>query len=314
MKILITGAAGFSGSSAAREFLREGHTVFGIDNFNDYYNPDFKRYNVKGLKIKLYENDIREFDKIEPIFRKDNVDCVVHLAAMVGVRPSIENPLPYEEVNIRGTLNLLELSKKYRVKKFIFASSSSVYGNKDKVPFIETDSANSQISPYAASKKAGELMAYTYNHLYKIPTICLRFFTVYGPRGRPDMAPYKFVDRIANDKEIEMYGDGSTKRDYTYIGDIVDGIKKSVNADLNFEIINLGCGSPILLKDFIKIIENNIGRNAKIIQMDKQLGDVDQTYADISKAKKLLGYSPVTKIDNGIRILCKWYLDDRLKK
>lgn len=311
MRTLVTGVAGFIGSCTAKELLKQGHSVIGIDNFNDYYNPEFKKENIKDLKIKLHTIDVRDYLKLEQIFKENKIDKVVHLAAMVGVRPSIINPFIYEDVNIKGTLNLLELARINNIQKFIFASSSSVYGNMDKVPFSEEDAANSQISPYAMTKKAGELLCHTYSSLYKISAICLRFFTVYGPAGRPDMAPYKFIDRIANDKEIEMYGDGSTKRDYTYVTDVVFGILKSMELDSDYEIINLGCGNPIKLKDFIKTIEKNLGKKAMIAQKEMQQGDVKQTYADISKARKLLSYNPKINIEEGIKIFCDWYMKNR---
>ncbi|MDP3766170.1 MAG: GDP-mannose 4,6-dehydratase [Nanoarchaeota archaeon] len=312
MSILVTGAAGFIGSWTAKELVNKGNDVIGIDNFNDYYSPKFKENNIKDLKIRLYREDIRNYDKLKNIFAENKIDKIVHLAAMVGVRPSIENPFIYEEVNVRGTLNLLELAKQNNIKKFIFASSSSVYGNRDKTPFSEEDTTNSPISPYAATKKSGELICHAYNSLYKMPIVCLRFFTVYGPCGRPDMAPYKFVDRIAHGKEIEMYGDGSTRRDYTYIADVVSGILKSVDLNVNYEIINLGCGNPVKLKDFISVIEKNLGKKAKIARKEMQPGDVKQTYADISKARKLLGYAPKTKLGEGMKIFCEWYAKNRL--
>ncbi len=320
MSILITGAAGFIGSWTAKELIKGGNDIVGIDNFNGYYNPKYKEENIKdindikGAKIKLYRADIRNFDSLKKIFSKNKIDKIIHLAAMVGVRPSIENPMIYEEVNVRGTLNLLEIAKENSIKKLVFASSSSVYGDMDKSPFSEKDAANSQISPYAATKKSGEILCYTYSSLYKIPTICLRLFTVYGPRGRPDMAPYKFVDRIMHNKEIEMYGDGSTRRDYTFITDIVSGVLRAVESGANYEIINLGCGNPVKLKDFIGVIENALGRNAIIKQKEMQPGDVKQTYADISKARKLLGYSPKIKINEGVKIFCEWYLKERHEK
>ncbi len=311
MNILITGVAGFIGSWTARELLEQGHNIIGIDNFNEYYNPKFKESNVKYLKIKLHRNDIKDYDRLKKVFQEDKIDKIIHFAAMVGVRPSIVNPAVYEEVNIRGTLNLLELAKQNSIKKFVFASSSSVYGNRDKVPFSEQDAANSQISPYAVTKKAGELLCQTYSSLYGLPIVCLRFFTVYGPCGRPDMAPYKFVDKISHNKEIEMYGDGSTRRDYTHIADAVSGILKSIELDADYEIINLGCGAPVKLKDFISAIEKNLGKKASIVQKEIQPGDVKQTYADISKAKKLLGYEPKIKLEEGMKIFCEWFLKNR---
>lgn len=312
MNILVTGAAGFIGSWCARELLKDGHNLIGIDNFNDYYNPEYKKSNVKDIKIKLYKEDIRDYDKLKKIFSENKIDTVVHLAAMVGVRTSIANPFVYEEVNVKGTLNLLELARQNNVKKFIFASSSSVYGNSKKVPFSESDAVN-PISPYAATKKSGEILCYAYNYIYKIPVICLRFFTVYGPCGRPDMAPYKFVDKIAHDMPIEMYGDGTTRRDYTYVSDVVYGVLRSVDLDANYEVINLGCGNPIKLRDFINVIEKNLGKKASIVRKEMQQGDVEQTYADISKAKKLLGYNPKVKVEEGMKIFCEWYIKNRFK-
>lgn len=312
MSILVTGAAGFIGSWTAKELARQGHNLIGIDNFNDYYNPEFKRANAKELKIKFYDADIKDYNKLKDIFNAGKIDTIIHLAAMVGVRPSIANPFIYEEVNVKGTLNMLELAKKNNVKKFVFASSSSVYGNSKEIPFKE-DGATNPISPYAATKKSGEALCHTYSYLYRLPMTCLRFFTVYGPCGRPDMAPYKFVDKIAHDMPIEMFGDGTTRRDYTYVSDIISGIVKSIDLDSNFEIINLGCGNPVKLKDFISVIEKNLGRKAKIIQKEMQMGDVEQTYADISKAKKLLGYNPKVKVEEGMKIFCEWYLKNRFK-
>jgi len=312
MAILVTGVAGFIGSWTARELLKKGYSVVGIDNFNDYYNPEFKKNNIKGLKIKLYKGDIRDKDAVSLIFRKNKIDKIVHLAAMVGVRPSISNPFIYEDVNVRGTLNLLETAKNNHIGKFIFASSSSVYGNIGKAPFSEKDAANSPISPYAATKKAGELLCRAYSSLYEMPAICLRFFTVYGPAGRPDMAPYKFVDRIAHGREIEIYGDGSTKRDYTYVGDVVHGIAKSIELETSYEILNLGCGTPIELKDFVNLIEKNLGKKAKVLRKKIQPGDVSRTYADISKARRLLGYSPKVSVQKGMGIFCEWYRKNRM--
>lgn len=312
MKILVTGAAGFIGSWTVKELVKEGHDVIGIDNFNDYYSPKFKEENLKNVKIKLYREDIMNYGKLEKIFQQNKINTIIHLAAMVGVRPSIANPFVYEEVNVRGTMNMLEIAKQHGIKKFIFGSSSSVYGN-SKAPFSEDAPANEPISPYAATKKAGELLCCAYNSIYKVSAICLRFFTVYGTCGRPDMAPYKFVDRIAHGRDIELYGDGSTRRDYTYIADVVSGIVKSIELDVDYEIINLGCGNPIKLRNFVGIIEKSLGKKANIVQKEMQQGDVEQTYAVISKAKKLLGYKPKTRIDKGIKIFCEWYMKYRFK-
>lgn len=307
--ILVTGGAGFIGSHVCEALLKKGEKVIGIDDFNDYYDPKVKRKNISGFlsnkKFKIYEADIRNFDSLEKIFSENKIDKVVHLAARAGVRPSIKYPLLYEEVNIKGTLNLLELSK--NVKNFVFASSSSVYGNNKKVPFSEIDNVDNPISPYAATKKSGELLCYTYHHLYNIPITCLRFFTVYGPRGRPDMAVYKFTKAIKEGKSIEIYGDGTSKRDYTYIEDILQGIISALENNLSYEIINLGESKTVELNYLVSIIEKEIGKKAKIIKMSLQPGDVDITYADISKANKLLGYNPKTPIESGIKKFVEWF-------
>ena len=312
MNILITGVAGFIGSSVAMELLKKDNcNIIGIDNFNDYYNPEFKEENIKDLKIKLYRCDIIDIDKLKQVFEENKIDKIIHFASMVGVRYSIKNPLLCEEVNVKGTLNLLELAKKYKCKKFIFASSSSVYGNSKKVPFSEEDCVDKPISPYAVTKKSAELLCYTYHNLYALPIICLRFFTVYGPRGRPDMAPYKFTDSIFNEQQIEVYGSAETKRDYTYITDVVYGVVKSLDIDAGYEIINLGNSSPTELKRLISLIEKNLNKKAKIKIIGPQLGDVKQTYADIGKARRLLGYEPKVKIEEGIKLLCEWYIKNR---
>ncbi|MCH8004323.1 MAG: GDP-mannose 4,6-dehydratase [Nanoarchaeota archaeon] len=311
MNVLITGIAGFIGSSTARELLKKGNcNIIGIDNFNDYYNPKFKEENIRDLKIKLYRCDIRDINKLKQIFHENKIEKIIHLASMVGVRYSITNPLIYEEVNIKGTLNLLELAKEYKCKKIVFSSSSSIYGNNKKIPFSEEDNV-SPISPYAATKRSAEILCHTYHMLYQIPIICLRFFTVYGPSGRPDMAPYKFTEKILNNQEIEVYGDGTAKRDYTYITDIVYGIIKSLDIDIGYKIINLGDNNPVELNKLISLIGKNLNKKPKIIFKEPQIGDVEQTYADIRAAKTLLGYEPKVKIKEGIELLCHWYLKNR---
>ncbi len=311
MNVLITGVAGFIGSSTAKELLKKDNcSIIGIDNFNDYYNPKFKEENIKGLKIKLYRCDITDFNKLKQIFQENRIDEIIHLASMVGVRYSIQNPLIYGDVNIKGTLNVLELAKQHKCKKFVFGSSSSVYGNNKKMPFSEEDPV-SPISPYGATKASAEILCHTYHLLYSLPIICLRFFTVYGPNGRPDMAPYKFTEKIFCNKELEVYGDGTSKRDYTYVTDIVYGIIKSLDTDADFKIINLGDSNPIELKKLINFIEKNLGKRANIIFKEVQQGDAEQTYADISRARKLLGYEPKVKIEDGIKLLCEWYLKNR---
>ncbi|MBU1855347.1 MAG: SDR family NAD(P)-dependent oxidoreductase [Nanoarchaeota archaeon] len=313
--VLVTGGAGFIGSHVCDRLLLEGQRVVCIDNLNDYYNPNIKKKNVKhNLRNKnfiFYKLDILNFKKLDKLFSKYNFDKVVHLAARAGVRASIDNPFIYEETNVRGTLNLLELARKYDVKNFVFGSSSSVYGANKKTPFSESDEVNEQVSPYAVTKRAGELLCSNYHNLYNLNITCLRFFTVYGPRGRPDMAPLKFTHRIFNKLPIDMYGDGTSARDYTYISDIVDGIVFALNKNLSFEIINLGDSNPITLKDFISIIEKSVDRKAVIRKEPMPKGDVLITYADIRKAKRLLGYKPKIKISEGIRRLIEWYKDER---
>ena len=288
--ILVTGGAGFIGSHVVDRLLELGYEVVCLDNFNDYYDPKIKKrniqHNINNPKFKLEKVDIVNFDKLKEIFQKYNFKKIIHLAARAGVRPSIEQPNLYFRVNVLGTQNLLELSRKNEVQTFIFGSSSSVYGNNKKIPFSEEDKADNQISLYASSKKCGEILCKSYSELYNMNISCLRFFTVYGPRGRPDMAPYKFTDLIFNNRPIEMYGDGTSKRDYTYVSDIVYGIIRALKKNYKFEIINLGNSNPIELKEFIEIIQKTVGKKAKIIQKPVPLGDVNITYADISKAKE----------------------------
>ena len=318
MKILVTGGAGFIGSHVCEALVNRGDNVVCVDDFNDYYEPKVKENNIKELmknsNFKLYRADIRYFNSLNGIFEKETFDRVVHLAARAGVRPSIKNPLLYEEVNVKGTINLLELSRKYKIKNFVFGSSSSVYGINKKVPFSESDEVNDIISPYAATKRAAELMCNVYHRLYGLKITCLRFFTVYGPRGRPDMAPHKFTKLIDEGKEVQVYGTTASKRDYTYIADIVDGIIVAVDKDLPFEIINLGNSKTVELKHLISVIENLVGKKAKIKQLPEQPGDVPLTYADISKARKLLGYAPKASIENGMGLFVEWYKNQKAKE
>lgn len=312
---LITGGAGFIGSSLADSLLKENKKVIVIDNFCDFYDPDIKEKNIKDAmdnpNYKIYRGDIRDRELLDIIFSENNIDVVVHLAAMAGVRPSIENPILYQEVNCLGTQNILETMKKYSVKKLVMASSSSVYGNTKEVPFREDMIVDFAISPYAATKKANEVMTHVYHKLQDFNVIMLRFFTVFGPRQRPDLAINKFTRLMLNDEEIPMFGDGETSRDYTYVDDIVDGIKRSCDYVINnenvYEIINLGNSSPITLKEMINIIGEVIGVIPKINKLPMQPGDVDRTYADISKAKRLLGYTPKTSFKEGIKKFVEWY-------
>jgi UDP-glucuronate 4-epimerase len=286
-----------------------------VDNFNDYYAPETKEKNLSeaknNTKFRLYRADITDYDAMENIFKENKIDAVIHLAARAGVRPSIDNPLLYARVNINGTLNLLELSRKYNMKYFVFGSSSSVYGSRTKTPFKETDMTDSPISPYASSKKSAEAFCYVYSSLFNMNIICLRFFTVYGPRGRPDMAPYLFTKRIDENEEIKRFGDGKTKRDYTYISDIVDGIYSSLLLLLEnktgFEIINLGNSKPVELNYFIEVIEKALGEKAKIKQCPIQKGDVPLTYASLEKAERLLNYNPKVSIEEGMKKFTEWY-------
>jgi len=310
--LLVTGAAGFIGSHLCEKLL-EKHKVVGFDNFCDFYDPKIKFDNLKKClkddNFILHETDIRDKEQLSEIFSKYDFQTVIHLAAMAGVRPSIEDPQLYTEVNINGTVNLLEECKKHKIRNFIFASSSSVYGNNKKIPFSESDNVDFPISPYAATKKAGELICHTYHHLEKISVICLRFFTVYGPRQRPDLAIYKFSQKILDNESIPVFGDGSTQRDYTYIDDIIDGIDKSLNyirSGNHFEIFNLGESQTITLNEMISTIERTLNIKAKKEWLPMQPGDVMRTFADISKSKKILGYNPKTEFQDGVRRFIEW--------
>ncbi|MBT5022273.1 NAD-dependent epimerase/dehydratase family protein [Candidatus Woesearchaeota archaeon] len=318
MRILVTGGAGFIGSHTCDELLKQNHKVMCLDNFNDYYNSDFKEeniaHNLNNPNFKLIRADITNYASLEQIFKQHSPEKIIHLAARAGVRPSIEDPFIYEQTNVRGTLNLLELSKIYSVKQFIFASSSSVYGCNEKVPFAESDHTRNPVSPYAATKKSGEVLCHTYSKLYKIPTTCLRFFTVYGPGGRPDMAPYMFTKLIYENKPIKKFGNGTTKRDYTFVSDIVQGIISSLDHEFKYEIFNLGNNHTVKLNYFIEIIEGLVGKKAVIDQHPMQPGDVPITYADLTKSKKLLGYNPTTSIEKGLKIFVDWFLQNRANR
>lgn len=308
-KILVTGAAGFIGSNLVKQLLIEGNTVSGIDNFDDFYDPQLKRSNLKEYinypQFTLYEGDIRDKEFLLYVFEEVNPECVVHLAARAGVRPSIEDPHLYYDVNVNGTLNLLEVMRQHKVHNLVFASSSSVYGNNEKTPFSETDNVDNPISPYAASKKAGELLCYTYHHLYHFNIYCLRFFTVYGHNQRPEMAIQKFGHLIKEGKAITMYGDGLSKRDYTFIEDIVNGIVTSIERVKGYEIINLGNHQTISLIDLINLIAEITGFKVVIEYKPMQPGDVDITFADITKAGKLLDYYPNHSIREGLSKMFK---------
>jgi len=315
----ITGGAGFIGSSLSKELLEEGKKVVTIDNFCDFYDSAIKENNLKELlkneNFRLYRNDIRDKEAIKKIFDENSVDVVMHLAAMAGVRPSIENPILYQEVNCMGTQNILEEMKLHNVKNLVMASSSSVYGNCKEVPFKENMVVDYAISPYAATKKANEVMTHVYHKLFDFNVIMLRFFTVYGPKQRPDLAINKFTRFMLEDKEIPMFGDGSTSRDYTYIDDIVDGIKRSCKYVMEnknvYEILNLGNSSPVSLKEMIEIIGKVVGKEPIIKQLPMQPGDVERTYADISKARELIGYEPKISFEKGIENFVTWYKENK---
>lgn len=303
-KILVTGAAGFIGSNLVQRLLDSGNIVAGIDNFDHFYDPGLKRINIsnfhKNVDFTLYEGDIRDRKFIDHTLGSFNPDVVVHLAARAGVRPSIADPSLYYDVNVNGTLTLLEAMKALDMKNMIFASSSSVYGNNIKTPFAETDSVDNPISPYAATKKAGELMCYTYCHLYNFNISCLRFFTVYGKNQRPEMAIQQFGRLIKEGKTITMFGDGTSRRDYTYIDDIVDGITSAIDRLKGYEVINLGNNDTIALIDLIHLIASTLGKEAFIEQLPLQPGDVNITYADITKAARLLNFKPKHSIEQGL--------------
>ena len=344
MKVFfITGGAGFIGSTVAEKLLEQGNKVIVVDNFNDFYDYNRKIRNIleatgnyekvneileNSSKDEKIENlkrivnsenfvleyaDIRDMGKMDKIFSEYKIDLAFNPAAMAGVRPSLLDPLLYEEVNIKGYMNLLELCKKYGIKKFIQASSSSVYGNNKNVPFKETDIVDFAISPYAATKKSGEVLGHVYHKLYDIDMIQLRFFTVYGPKQRPDLAIHKFTKMILEEKSIPFYGDGNTKRDYTYIDDIVDGILKSIDYLFKnknvYEIFNLGESHVVSLKEMVETIEKVLGKKAVLDKQPMQPGDVEKTYADISKAKEILGYNPKTNFEDGIKKFVDWYMN-----
>jgi UDP-glucuronate 4-epimerase len=315
--ILITGGAGFIGSHLVDRLLSEGDwQIAVVDDFNDFYSPSIKRDNirehVKSPNYQLIEADIRDYAALERGFAETNFDCIVHLAARAGVRPSLKEPQLYVETNINGTMNLLELARTHGVKQFVFGSSSSVYGVNEKVPFAEDDPIFNPISPYAATKAAGELICHTYSHLYDMRIVCLRFFTVYGARQRPDLAIHKFAKLIGEGKPIPVFGDGSTRRDYTYIDDIIAGVRAAIDYDqTNYEVINLGESRTVELRELIALIKTELGTQAAIDWQPLQPGDVPQTFADISKARRLLNYSPQTQIEMGIKQFIEWFKSQR---
>ena len=311
--ILVTGGAGFIGSHLVDRLLAEGAwRVTVVDDFNDFYDPAIKRANIaehlRSQNYKLVETDIRDTAAMAALFGANSFDMIVHLAARAGVRPSLAEPQLYTETNIVGTQNLLELAKQHGIKQFVFGSSSSVYGINEKVPFAEDDPVFQPISPYAATKAAGELLCHTYTHLYGIRTICLRFFTVYGARQRPDLAIHKFAKLMSAARPIPVFGDGTMRRDYTYIDDIIQGVRAAIDYDATMhEIFNLGESQTIELKELISLLERSLDMNAIIDRQPLQPGDVPATYADITKAREKLGYNPTTKIADGIPKFVEWF-------
>jgi UDP-glucuronate 4-epimerase len=315
MKVLVTGGAGFIGSHLVERLLAEGHRVVCLDNFDDFYDPALKRRNLaaalKHLGFRLVEGDLRDEDGLEKLFAGEKFDLVAHLAARAGVRPSVEDPALYVDVNLRGTVYLLEACKRHAVRRFISASSSSVYGNSSRVPFSEDDPVNTPISPYAATKKAGELLCHTYHHLYGMDIACLRYFTVYGPRQRPEMAIHHFTRSIFEGKKISLFGDGSSRRDYTYINDAVEGTLGAFRREHGFQVYNIGESQTITLAELLAAIEEQVGKKAIIEHLPEQPGDVKLTYAEIGKARERLGYNPQTKIREGLARFVQWYLEEK---
>jgi UDP-glucuronate 4-epimerase len=320
-KVLVTGGAGFIGSHVAEFLLARGDDVVIVDEMNDYYDVRIKQTNLDLLRaaypdekrLKIYKGDICDENLMLSIFETEAPEWVCHMAARAGVRPSIQDPFVYIHSNIKGTTHLMELSAKFGVKNFVFASSSSVYGGSKSVFFSEDEVVDNPVSPYAATKKACELLAYTYHHLYNLNISALRFFTVYGPRGRPDMAPFKFIDRVSRGMEIQQFGDGSSSRDYTYISDIVDGVVRTIDRPNPYQILNLGKGSGTSLKDFIDLVQKHVGSEAAIKIMPDQPGDVPYTCADVSKANRLLGYESKVPFEEGIRRTAAWYKEAHSK-
>mmetsp|Transcript_22562 Transcript_22562/g.53255 ORF Transcript_22562/g.53255 Transcript_22562/m.53255 type:complete len:421 (+) Transcript_22562:269-1531(+) len=314
-KVLVTGGAGFIGSNVAEFLLARGDDVVIVDEINDYYDVSIKESNLRLLqesypeegRVKIYRGDICDEDLMEQIFETEQPKWVCHMAARAGVRPSIQDPFVYIHSNIKGTTQLMELSHKYGVENFVFASSSSVYGGSKSTFFSEEENVDNPVSPYAASKKACELLAYTYHHLYKLNISGLRFFTVYGPRGRPDMAPFKFIDRVSRGVEMQQFGDGSSSRDYTYISDIVDGVVRAIDRRHKYEVFNLGKGEGTSLKEFIELVQKHVGKKAIIKVLPDQPGDVPYTCADVAKAYEYLGYKSTIPFEEGIRRTAEWY-------
>lgn len=311
MKILVTGAAGFIGSHLAEKLLERGDEVVGLDNFNDYYDPAKKRANEQRLNgysnFKMVEGDVRDRQGMFDLFAREQFAAVAHLAALAGVRNAVKYPEQYVEVDYNGTQHLMDAARAEDVGNFVFASTSSVYGATDQIPFVETDPCDRPLQPYAAAKRAAEILGYSYHYLFGLNFTAIRFFTVYGPNGRPDMMAYKLADSIVKGREVPLYNGGQMYRDWTYVGDITDGIVAALDRPLGYEIINLGRGEPVLLNDFVGMMESLAGRKANLVETPKPLADVERTYADIGKAKALLDYDPQVSVDEGVRRFWEWY-------
>lgn len=310
--ILVTGAAGFIGSHAAEALLQRGYHVVSVDNFCDFYDRSWKEMNIRtlaagGADLEVEEIDITDGAAISRLVERTKPAAILHLAAMAGVRPSIEQPAYYARVNVEGTTHLLEAAVRNGVGKFIFASSSSVYGNLNRVPFSEDDPVGEPVSPYAATKRAGELICYTYWHLYRLPVFCLRLFTVYGPRQRPDLAIHKFTRLIAGGHPVPLFGDGSTSRDYTYVDDIVAGILAALDRCDRYRVYNLGGAHPVTLAHLIDQLEHAIGRRAVVEHRPPQLGDVERTWADLARSAAELGYEPKVTLNEGLKRFVDWF-------
>lgn len=325
MNIIVTGGAGFIGSHLCERLVERGHQVVAVDSFDRFYDPEIKRRNLSGLagheRFRLIEADIRELGILEQALsgsRVDRFDVLVHLAARAGVRPSIEDPLLYTQVNVEGTTAMLELAHRLGIARFVFGSSSSVYGNAERVPFSEDSPVERPISPYAATKRAGELLCHTYHHLYGLSVVCLRFFTVYGPRQRPDLAIHKFARRMLDGEGVPMFGDGTTERDYTYIDDILQGVEAAIDytsrPEPAFEIVNLGESRTTSLSRLIELISEALGIEPRIERLPPQPGDVRRTFADIDRARRLLDYRPTTQVEEGIPLFIDWIRNETGRK
>ncbi|MCA9951150.1 MAG: SDR family NAD(P)-dependent oxidoreductase [Anaerolineales bacterium] len=314
MKILVTGAAGFIGSNLAEKLARAGETVVGLDNFNDYYDPAKKRANEARLNtysnFRMVEADVRDRQRLFELFADEQFDAVAHLAALAGVRKAIEQPALYVDVDLNGTQNLMDAALAAGgIHNFVFASTSSVYGNTQQIPFVETDACDRPLQPYAAAKRAAEILGYSYHHLFGLNFTAVRFFTVYGPNGRPDMMAYLIADSITKGIEIPLYEGGQMWRDWTYVEDITDGIVLALNKPLGYELLNLGRGEPTLLRDFVEMIEELAGGKGNFVHKTKIAADVVYTYADISKARRLIGYDPKVSVIDGVTAFWRWYAD-----